>query len=211
MSLKSLSDTKADLEAKSPKISDGHPYFLLGQQVVFELLSILHHHHMLYLRPTYSKWGKVYIVKLRTQYIDRDHMDWDGSWLVDNNGDMRPEINRGYHTFLWSILRKTRIDELPSLCRHVCIKWDMSLVGWRPLVLGERKQVYADELEQYLSLKLAPWWIPIKRLWYRTGTAKEKLCSYIHEAETYAAIWKDPNSFGFFLWWIQRRIRQILE
>lgn len=95
-----------------------------------------------YIAPRVGQFGKLFnLYKFRTMFINADK-EKEGSITVDGDRRITP-IGR--------ILRKTKIDELPSLLN--VLKGEMSFVGPRPDVKG-----YADNLtgKDRLILNLKP-------------------------------------------------------
>ena len=95
-----------------------------------------------YIAPRVGQFGKLFnLYKFRTMFVGADE-EKEGSITVDGDRRITP-IGR--------ILRKTKIDELPSLLN--VLKGDMSFVGPRPDVKG-----YADNLKgrDRLILNLKP-------------------------------------------------------
>ena len=95
-----------------------------------------------YIAPRVGQYGKLFkLYKFRTMFVNADK-EKEGSITVDGDRRITP-IGR--------ILRKTKIDELPSLLN--VLKGDMSFVGPRPDVKG-----YADNLtgRERLILNLKP-------------------------------------------------------
>ncbi|MBR4569896.1 MAG: sugar transferase [Candidatus Riflebacteria bacterium] len=95
-----------------------------------------------YIAPRVGQYGKMFnLYKFRTMFVNADK-EKEGSITVD--GDRRI-------TLVGRFLRKTKIDELPSLFN--VLKGDMSFVGPRPDVKG-----YADSLtgKDRLILNLKP-------------------------------------------------------
>ena len=95
-----------------------------------------------YIAPRVGQFGKLFnLYKFRTMFVNADK-EKEGSITVDGDRRITP-IGR--------ILRKTKIDELPSLLN--VLKGDMSFVGPRPDVKG-----YADNLtgKDRLILNLKP-------------------------------------------------------
>ena len=95
-----------------------------------------------YIAPRVGQFGKLFnLYKFRTMFVGADK-EMEGSITVDGDRRITP-IGR--------ILRKTKIDELPSLLN--VLKGDMSFVGPRPDVKG-----YADNLKgrDRLILNLKP-------------------------------------------------------
>ena len=95
-----------------------------------------------YIAPRVGQYGKMFnLYKFRTMFVGADK-EKEGSITVDGDRRITP-IGR--------ILRKTKIDELPSLLN--VLKGDMSFVGPRPDVKG-----YADSLtgNDRLILNLKP-------------------------------------------------------
>ena len=95
-----------------------------------------------YIAQRVGQFGKMFnLYKFRTMYVGADK-EKEGSITVDGDRRITP-IGR--------ILRKTKIDELPSLLN--VLKGDMSFVGPRPDVKG-----YADTLtgNDRLVLNLKP-------------------------------------------------------
>lgn len=83
-----------------------------------------------YIAPRVGQYGKLFnLYKFRTMFVGADK-EKEGSVTVDGDRRITP-IGR--------ILRKTKIDELPSLLN--VLKGEMSFVGPRPDVEG-----YADKL-----------------------------------------------------------------
>ena len=83
-----------------------------------------------YIAPRVGQYGKLFnLYKFRTMFVGADK-EKEGSVTVDGDRRITP-IGR--------ILRKTKIDELPSLIN--VLKGEMSFVGPRPDVEG-----YADKL-----------------------------------------------------------------
>ena len=86
-----------------------------------------------YIAPRVGQYGKLFnLYKFRTMFVGADK-EKEGSVTVDGDRRITP-IGR--------ILRKTKIDELPSLLN--VLKGEMSFVGPRPDVEG-----YADKLVGY--------------------------------------------------------------
>ena len=84
-----------------------------------------------YIAPRVGQYGRLFnLFKFRTMFVGADK-EKEGSVTVDGDCRITP-IGR--------ILRKTKIDELPSLIN--VLKGEMSFVGPRPDVPG-----YADKLE----------------------------------------------------------------
>ena len=95
-----------------------------------------------YIAPRVGQYGKMFnLYKFRTMFVNADK-EKEGSITVDGDRRITP-VGR--------ILRKTKIDELPSLFN--VLKGDMSFVGPRPDVKG-----YADSLtgNDRLILNLKP-------------------------------------------------------
>ena len=95
-----------------------------------------------YIAPRVGQFGKLFnLYKFRTMFVNADK-EKEGSITVDGDRRITP-VGR--------ILRKTKIDELPSLFN--VLKGDMSFVGPRPDVKG-----YADSLtgKDRLILNLKP-------------------------------------------------------
>jgi lipopolysaccharide/colanic/teichoic acid biosynthesis glycosyltransferase len=95
-----------------------------------------------YIAPRVGQFGKLFnLYKFRTMFVGADE-EKEGSITVDGDRRITP-IGR--------ILRKTKIDELPSLLN--VLKGEMSFVGPRPDVKG-----YADNLtgRDRLILNLKP-------------------------------------------------------
>lgn len=95
-----------------------------------------------YIAPRVGQYGKLFnLYKFRTMFVGADK-EKEGSVTVDGDRRITP-IGR--------ILRKTKIDELPSLLN--VLKGEMSFVGPRPDVSG-----YADRLtgEDRKVLNLKP-------------------------------------------------------
>ena len=95
-----------------------------------------------YIAPRVGQFGKLFnLYKFRTMFVGADK-EKEGSITVDGDRRVTP-VGR--------ILRKTKIDELPSLFN--VLKGDMSFVGPRPDVKG-----YADNLKgrDRLILNLKP-------------------------------------------------------
>ncbi len=95
-----------------------------------------------YIAPRVGQFGKLFnLYKFRTMFVNADK-EKEGSITVDGDRRITP-IGR--------ILRKTKIDELPSLLN--VLKGEMSFVGPRPDVKG-----YADSLtgKDRLILNLKP-------------------------------------------------------
>ena len=95
-----------------------------------------------YIAPRVGQYGKMFnLYKFRTMFVGADK-EAEGSITIDGDRRITP-IGR--------ILRKTKIDELPSLLN--VLKGDMSFVGPRPDVKG-----YADNLtgNDRLVLNLKP-------------------------------------------------------
>ncbi len=97
---------------------------------------------VLYIAPRVGQFGKLFnLYKFRTMFVNADK-EKEGSITIDGDRRITP-IGR--------ILRKTKIDELPSLLN--VLKGEMSFVGPRPDVKG-----YADSLtgKDRLILNLKP-------------------------------------------------------
>lgn len=95
-----------------------------------------------YIAPRVGQFGKLFnLYKFRTMFVNADK-EKEGSITVDGDRRITP-IGR--------VLRKTKIDELPSLLN--VLKGEMSFVGPRPDVKG-----YADSLtgKDRLILNLKP-------------------------------------------------------
>ena len=95
-----------------------------------------------YIAPRVGQFGKLFnLYKFRTMFVNADK-EKEGSITIDGDRRITP-VGR--------ILRKTKIDELPSLLN--VLKGEMSFVGPRPDVKG-----YADSLigKDRLILNLKP-------------------------------------------------------
>ena len=76
---------------------------------------------------------------------------WRKQWAENQKFDNDPRITK-----IGRILRKTSIDELPQLIN--VLKGDMSIVGPRPLVVGELEQHGGLKLYQKVKPGITGWW-----------------------------------------------------
>ena len=76
---------------------------------------------------------------------------WRKQWEENQKFDNDPRITKAGR-----ILRKTSIDELPQLLN--VLKGDMSLVGPRPLVIGELEEHGGLKLYQKVKPGITGWW-----------------------------------------------------
>lgn len=76
---------------------------------------------------------------------------WKKQWDENQKFDNDPRITKA-----GKILRKTSIDELPQLLN--VLKGDMSLVGPRPLVIGELEEHGGLKLYQKVKPGITGWW-----------------------------------------------------
>ena len=76
---------------------------------------------------------------------------WREQWEENQKFDNDPRITK-----IGNILRKTSIDELPQLLS--VLKGDMSLVGPRPLVVGELEAHNGLSLYQNVKPGITGWW-----------------------------------------------------
>ena len=76
---------------------------------------------------------------------------WRKQWEENQKFDNDPRITK-----MGRILRKTSIDELPQLLN--VLKGDMSLVGPRPLVIGELEEHGGLKLYQKVKPGITGWW-----------------------------------------------------
>ncbi len=104
--------------------------------------------------------GKIIkIWKFRTMVPNADEIlkamlkeeKWRKQWEDNQKFDDDPRITK-----VGRILRKTSIDELPQLFN--VLKGDMSLVGPRPLVVGELEQHGGLKLYQKVKPGITGWW-----------------------------------------------------
>ena len=122
-----------------------------------------------YIAPRVGQFGKLFnLYKFRTMFVNADK-EKEGSITVDGDRRITP-IGR--------VLRKTKIDELPSLLN--VLKGEMSFVGPRPDVKG-----YADNLtgRDRLILNLKP------------GITGPATLKYANEEDILATV-DDPVSYN---------------
>ena len=104
--------------------------------------------------------GKIIkIWKFRSMVPDADEIlkemlkeeKWKKQWEENQKFDNDPRITK-----VGRILRKTSIDELPQFLN--VLKGDMSLVGPRPLVVGELEEHGGLKLYQKVKPGITGWW-----------------------------------------------------
>lgn len=199
----SLDAARQDLESKCPKVI-WHPYFLFVQEAAYGLFTVLHAANKLYLRETYGAGGKIiYIIKLKTLKKNMNHAA--NNRLHDDDGYIDEALHEGNYARWGKFLRKTRLDELPSLW-HLVGDGTMSLFGRRPLEKRERESHYPGQLEYFKALDISPSLCPIRWLFYYTGTIEERLQDYLQDAALYKETWGNPGSLSFFLWVLRKRV-----
>ena len=118
------------------------------------------HAKLFYRQTRVGQFGKlIKIWKFRSMVPNADEIlktmlkeeKWREQWEENQKFDNDPRITKAGR-----ILRKTSIDELPQLLN--VLKGDMSLVGPRPLVVGELEQHGGLKLYQKVKPGITGWW-----------------------------------------------------
>ena len=137
--------------------------FLIILTIVFRILFFLtgDFHKMFYTQERIGKNGKKFkLYKFRTMCINSEEVlnnllkdpktrkKWEEHYKLDND----PRITK-----VGKILRKTSLDEIPQVINILI--GDMSLIGPRPITLGEVLE-YKKDKDKLLSVKpgLTGWW-----------------------------------------------------
>lgn len=87
--------------------------------------------------------------KILEQMLEKE--DYRKEWLINRKFKNDPRI-----TNIGKILRKTSLDELPQLLN--VLAGDMSLVGPRPLAIGELEEHNGLKLYQEVKPGITGWW-----------------------------------------------------
>ena len=136
---------------------------MIALTIIFRLLYFLtgDFHRMFYTQERIGKDGKKFrIFKFRTMYINADEIlkellknpkykkEWDEHYKLEKD----PRITK-----IGKILRKTSLDEIPQVINILI--GDMSLIGPRPITLGEVLE-YKKDKYKLLSVRpgLTGWW-----------------------------------------------------
>ena len=137
--------------------------FLLVLTIIFKILYILSgdFNYIFYTHERIGKNGKKFkLLKFRTMCVNSDEVlkellkdpktkkEWEEHYKLEND----PRITK-----VGKFLRKTSLDEIPQV---INILWgDMSLIGPRPLTLGEVLE-YKKDKDKLLSVRpgLTGWW-----------------------------------------------------
>ncbi len=137
--------------------------FLIILTIIFRILFFLtgDFHKLFYTQERIGKDGKKFkIFKYRTMCINSEEIlkellknpkikkEWDEHYKLDND----PRITK-----VGRLLRKTSLDEIPQVLNILI--GDMSLIGPRPLTLGEVLE-YKKDKDLLLSVRpgLTGWW-----------------------------------------------------
>ncbi len=137
--------------------------FLIILTIVFRILFFLtgDFHRMFYTQERIGKNGKKFkLYKFRTMCINSEEVlndllkdpktrkKWEEHYKLDND----PRVTK-----VGKILRKTSLDEIPQVINILI--GDMSLIGPRPITLGEVLE-YKKDKDKLLSVKpgLTGWW-----------------------------------------------------
>jgi undecaprenyl-phosphate galactose phosphotransferase len=137
--------------------------FLIILTIIFRILFFLtgDFHKLFYTQERIGKDGKKFkIFKYRTMCINSEEVlkdllkdpkikkEWDEHYKLDND----PRITK-----VGRLLRKTSLDEIPQVLNILI--GDMSLIGPRPLTLGEVLE-YKKDKDLLLSVRpgLTGWW-----------------------------------------------------
>lgn len=137
--------------------------FLIIFTVLVKILYLLtgDYHFLFYTQERIGKNGKKFkLIKFRTMCVDAEEIlkellknpkvrkEWEENYKLDND----PRITK-----MGRILRKTSLDEIPQVINILI--GDMSLIGPRPLTLGEVLE-YKKNKDKLLSVRpgLTGWW-----------------------------------------------------
>ena len=137
--------------------------FLIILTIVFRILFFLtgDFHRMFYTQERIGKNGKKFkLYKFRTMCINSEEVlndllkdpktrkKWEEHYKLDND----PRVTK-----VGKLLRKTSLDEIPQVINILI--GDMSLIGPRPITLGEVLE-YKKDKDKLLSVKpgLTGWW-----------------------------------------------------
>ncbi len=137
--------------------------FLILLTIIFRILFFLtgDFHRMFYTQERIGKNGKKFkLYKFRTMCINSEEVlnnllkdpktrkKWEEHYKLDND----PRVTK-----VGKLLRKTSLDEIPQVINILI--GDMSLIGPRPITLGEVLE-YKKDKDKLLSVKpgLTGWW-----------------------------------------------------
>jgi Undecaprenyl-phosphate galactose phosphotransferase WbaP len=139
-----------------------------------------------YLQKRLGKHGKVFeMLKFRTMYLNADQML---ALYLAQNPEMKAEWNCHQKlvrdpriTPVGTLLRRFSLDELPQLWN--VLVGDMSLVGPRPIMLGQR-ELYGENFQHYVRTQPG-----LTGLWQVSGRSDTSYADRVALDEYYVRHW----------------------
>ena len=133
---------------------------LLPVMLVVALVLVAQGHRPFYVQPRVGRGGQTFsIVKFRTMVPNADRILED---YLSRNPEAREEWNRHQKlkndpriTLAGGLLRRTSMDELPQFLN--VLRGDMSIVGPRPMMLGQREMYPGEAYYQLRPGITGPW------------------------------------------------------